>query len=289
MRDDGASPSDDPNPAAADESADGLTAEELRRGRESWWDAGFTRALVEAIPDGCRELVEVGCGLGHVARKVLPQAPGLSYLGVDVDRARLAETREDLEGGPLAERTRFVAGSGEALPLGDETTDVVLFCMTLQHVASPADALRESRRVLRPGGALVAAEPDNLGQRWFFDGPLEEVTRSFAAVIEQCREARAPADLAIGPQVPGLARAAGFGDVEMRVHAIFVTRYETARECRAKWEEMLRLFAHASDLPDNAPAVGACREALDRWLNAGDPERVGHCGTTVPVFVTIAG
>ena len=41
---------------------DGLTAEELRRGRENWWDAGFTRALVEAIPEETKKRLELLAG-----------------------------------------------------------------------------------------------------------------------------------------------------------------------------------------------------------------------------------
>lgn len=282
----GGSSASAPRPQSA--GSDGLTAQELRSGRENWWDVRFTRALLEAIPPKAVELVEVGCGLGHVARKVLPLASRLSYVGVDVDAARLAETRDDLEAGPLADRVRLVVGSGDALPLRNGSADVVLFCMTLQHVATPAEVLTESRRVLRRGGSLVAAEPDNLGQRWFFNGHLKDVTRAFLAVIERCRQVRAPADLSIGPRVPDLARAAGFADVDLRVHSIFATRQETAQACVARWHEMLRLFARASGLPETVPEVVACGETLDRWLAEADPSRLGQCGTTAPVFFTTA-
>jgi SAM-dependent methyltransferase len=267
---------------------DGLTAEELRRGRDDWWSASFTRALLEAIPAEARGLIEVGCGLGRVAKEVLPLAPRLSYLGVDVDAARIGEAAHDFEAGALADRTRFLVGRGEDLPLENESADVVLFCMTLQHVASPDMALREARRVLRPGGTLVAAEPDNPGQRWFFDGPLPEVTRTFSALIERCRKERAPADLAIGPRVPGLARAAGFGSVDLQVYAIFATRHESAQACADRWREMLGLFARSSGLAESAPQVADVTKAIDAWLAEGDPGRLGQCGTTAPVFITTA-
>ncbi len=60
----------------------------------------------------------------------------------------------------------------ERLPLDDASVDTVVTTWTLCSVGRPVDALREVRRVLRPGGALLFAEhglaPD-AGVRWWQD------------------------------------------------------------------------------------------------------------------------
>ncbi len=179
--------------------ADRPTAQELRKTREAWWDESFTRTLVECFPSDPSLLVDVGCGLATAADRLLPGLRALSYLGIDVDRGRLSEAEGDLAGAPWASRVRLAAGTAEALPVGDALVDVALSVATLQHLRDVPTALAEMVRVLRPGGRLIAAEPDNLGQRFYFDRPLDEFNRAYQELTAVCRAARRPADLSIGP------------------------------------------------------------------------------------------
>ncbi|WP_098959445.1 class I SAM-dependent methyltransferase [Pseudonocardia sp. N23] len=51
-----------------------------------------------------------------------------------------------------------IAADGETLPAEDGTVDSVVFTLVLCTVPDPAQALAEARRVLRPGGTLLALE-----------------------------------------------------------------------------------------------------------------------------------
>ena len=62
-----------------------------------------------------------------------------------------------------------------ALRLDDESADIVLSLMTLQHSRHVEDVVAEANRVLRVGGRFVTIEPDNLGQRFYFNGGLEVI------------------------------------------------------------------------------------------------------------------
>ena len=53
----------------------------------------------------------------------------------------------------------FRVASGEALPWPDATFDVVAFSNSLHHMPTPAAALAEAARALKPGGLLYVMEP----------------------------------------------------------------------------------------------------------------------------------
>jgi SAM-dependent methyltransferase len=100
-------------------------------------------------------VLSVGCGW-HPGRHLFPK-PGWHLTGVELEQSwiDLLVRAGDLDDG--------VAGRGGELDqLEDASFDVVLYRLVLHHIAyqgSLAPALSEARRLLRPGGALVAVEP----------------------------------------------------------------------------------------------------------------------------------
>ena len=120
--------------------------------------AGAQRALLAraALRPGERVL-DVACGTGLVtlaaARSVGPRGRvvGVDLSGVMVDSAARRACAHGLG------HTSFVRMDAEHLDLPDAGFDVVLCALGLMYVPDPAQALREMRRVLSPGGRLVAA------------------------------------------------------------------------------------------------------------------------------------
>jgi len=87
-------------------------------------------------------------------------------LGLDPHPRLLALAR----GRECRVRWTAVEGSAEALPLDDVSVDTVVSTWTLCSIPGAVHALREARRVLRPGGRLVFVEhglaPDENVRRW---------------------------------------------------------------------------------------------------------------------------
>jgi ubiquinone/menaquinone biosynthesis C-methylase UbiE len=81
-------------------------------------------------------------------RKVL----GIDPSPVFVDKAR--ELAQDLT------HVSFQTGDARALDLPDASFDLVVFHTVLCHIPEPERALREARRVLRPGGWLAIFDGD---------------------------------------------------------------------------------------------------------------------------------
>jgi SAM-dependent methyltransferase len=103
-----------------------------------------------------RHVLDVGCGEGHVARRLA--RAGAVVTGVEPTAALLAAARDAERRDPLG--IGYVAGRAEDLgDVGTGTVDAAVAVLVLHHVERLADALAELRRVLRPDGVLVAVLP----------------------------------------------------------------------------------------------------------------------------------
>lgn len=102
------------------------------------------------------DALSVGCGW-HPGRHLLPK-PAWRLVAADIDPER---PRHAVARGEADEGLQGAAGALGALPAA--CFDVVLHRLVLHHVAyaGPLEpVLAEARRLLRPGGALIAIEPN---------------------------------------------------------------------------------------------------------------------------------
>jgi len=100
------------------------------------WLRAEAEALAATYPDGYRVL-DAGCGK-RPYEALFPHAR--EYLGVDAES-------------PAAD----VQASVDAIPVPDASFDVVLCTQVLEHTHDPAAAVRELRRVVAPGGRVLAS------------------------------------------------------------------------------------------------------------------------------------
>jgi SAM-dependent methyltransferase len=100
------------------------------------------------------KLLDIGCGVAWLGEK-FPSYTGIDGSPEAVEIAR-ARGHEVIEG-----------DVDEPLPFADEAFDAVVMKDLLEHVADPVALVRETRRVLRPGGLVFASSPD--AQRWAWD------------------------------------------------------------------------------------------------------------------------
>ena len=104
--------------------------------------------LHTAIVDHVRGATDVlNIGAGGDVKQAIDRA-GVSVLSIDVDPKRSPDVVMDAQ---------------DMADFQDGRFDVVLLLEVLEHVADPARAISEIRRVLRPGGTLIGSTPFILG------------------------------------------------------------------------------------------------------------------------------
>jgi ubiquinone/menaquinone biosynthesis C-methylase UbiE len=95
-------------------------------------------------------LVDVGCGTGSLLRLLRQRHPGGRCVGVDVSAEMLSVARAQTDDAGIEYQT----ADANALPIGGESADVVVFLNTLHHLPEPEAALVEALRILKPGGTI---------------------------------------------------------------------------------------------------------------------------------------
>jgi len=150
-------------------------------------------------------VLEVGSGLGLLAREVAARTPQGEVIGIEYADAQLARAPRDVPS------LRFLQGDAHHLPFAEAQFDVVYCRYVLEHVADPALVLREMRRVLKPGGRVYALENDIVVTRWDPDCPrFDALWRQFVAL-----QAQLGGDGLIGKKLFRLFRQADFREITL--------------------------------------------------------------------------
>lgn len=114
----------------------------------------YRQKLIDLLPSGGK-LLEIGTGTGGLLMDLASR--GAEVIGVDHSPAMLEEARRRLaQNGITGVELRL--GEMAHLPIADLSIDCVVLNMALHHAADPISVLRETRRVLNPGGMLLIAD-----------------------------------------------------------------------------------------------------------------------------------
>ncbi len=116
------------------------------------WE-GLARAIIQLAPRG--RYVDLGIGDGLLTLMLADVASEVT--AVDVSPEMLARLRSRAAQKGVA-NLKTVEGDIQDLPLPDASFDVAVLSQALHHAAEPAQALREARRVLVPGGRLLVID-----------------------------------------------------------------------------------------------------------------------------------
>ncbi|MER7516661.1 methyltransferase domain-containing protein [Streptomyces sp. NPDC126499] len=163
--------------------------------------------LVPELRSGL-DVLDVGCGPGTITADLAARvAPG-RVTGVDAAadvlvKARAAAAERGLD------NVEFAVADVHALAFPDDSFDVVHAHQVLQHVGDPVQALREMRRVCRPGGVVAARDSDYGAFTWFPSTPGLDEWQALYRRVARANGGEPDA----GRRLLSWARRAGFTDV----------------------------------------------------------------------------
>ena len=100
--------------------------------------------------DAGATVVDIGCGTGALLRILRDRHAGVQTVGVDGSAEMISVAREQTDD----EAVVFHVADSAALPLDDNSADVVVLLNALHHFPRPQAAMSEVVRVLKPGGTV---------------------------------------------------------------------------------------------------------------------------------------
>lgn len=127
---------------------------------DRWDNTLFRAAILRYLSPGSRVL-DLGAGAG-----VLPQ---LNIRGIAQHVTGIDPSPRVLQNPHL---DSAYVGAAESLPFEADSFDVVVSANVFEHLTDPTGALREARRVLKPGGILLVKTPN----RWHYVALLSRLT-----------------------------------------------------------------------------------------------------------------
>ncbi|MEU0127913.1 MULTISPECIES: class I SAM-dependent methyltransferase [unclassified Streptomyces] len=217
-------------------------------------------------------VLDVGCGPGTITADIAALvAPG-RVTAVDTSREVLrSAARVTVERG--LDNVEFAVADVHALDFPDASFDVVHAHQVLQHVGDPVQALREMRRVCRPGGVVAARDSDYAAMAWYPEVPGMREWQELYGRVARANGGEPDA----GRRLLSWARQAGFTDITPTAAAwCFATPESRAwwsglwadRTTASGYAELAVDGGHASaeQLSDVARAWRAWGEEPDGWF-----------------------
>lgn len=252
----------------------------------TWRTAANSAAyLLPHLRDGM-SVLDVGCGPGTITVGLARLVGGAGrVLGVDAAPEALEPARRLARESGLG-NVSFTLGEVEELGFPDGTFDVVHAHQLLQHVGDPVAALREMRRVCRPGGLVAARDADYGAMSWFPEvAALEEWQRMYRLVA---RSNGAEPDA--GRRLRSWGRAAGFASVTASGSAWCYASVEEVRWWASLWADRVtasalhgqaveRGIATPAELEEMAAGFGTWAASGDAWFLVPHGELLGRVGS----------
>jgi len=174
---------------------------------------GFEDDLKHLSLTPSEHVLDVGCGSGAITRQIAEAVPDGKAVGADrepkyIEFARHKADLEDIR------NIQFEVGDALKLPFDDDSFDVVWSKHLLQFIRERDLALKEFKRVLRPGGRIVSCNYDGFGS--FFD-PTDKELQQQSDLWWEIADKEMGIDQNLGRKLPIMYLKAGLENIKVEI------------------------------------------------------------------------
>lgn len=200
-------------------------------------------------------LLDCGCGPGAITADLAKIVSPGHVTGIDIDESQIEFARNHasrLEIVNLDFRTADIY----KLLFSDDSFDGAFAHTTIQHLSDPVSALKEIKRVLKPGGVVGIRDDDVGGSIW---SPTNSLMQKGVTIFEKVWRHNG-GDPHFGRQQRQALRKAGFSNIKVSANCFYCDTSEAIEE----YGKFVVAMASAPNFRDQAVAINLCdKQFLD--------------------------
>ncbi|WP_432015403.1 methyltransferase domain-containing protein [Streptomyces cucumeris] len=227
----------------------------------TWRTAANSAAYLTGRLEPGMRILDIGCGPGTITADLAELVPEGEVVAVDADSGVLERARAVAEERGLS-HVRFAVADVHGLDHPDDSFDVVHAHQVLQHVGDPVRALREMRRVCRPGGLVAVRDSDYAAMTWHPSVPGMDEWLDLYRRVARANGGEPDA----GRRLRSWALAAGFTDLTATATAWCYATPEERSWWSGLWADRTVASGYARLAVDGGHTTEAgLREIADAW------------------------
>lgn len=230
--------------------------------RDYWWNDDYLELMAKRLNlSNCKTMVDVGCGYGYMSYKLSPfLSKDAKIYGFDLESKHIENAIQRINKVSNSQNVEFnfCVGDANNIGLADNTADITVCQTVLIHVKDPHHVIREMIRVTKPGGYVVAIEPNNSINSMIIDSVTpNNITERLEILEARMIMEKGKSELgegfnSIGDYIPQYFYEVGLKDTQVWLvdkACSFIPPYDTT-EKKARVEEYLQWIEQGQSVFD---------------------------------------
>ncbi|MGW2231340.1 class I SAM-dependent methyltransferase [Streptomyces formicae] len=231
----------------------------------TWRTAANSAAYLVGSLKPHMRVLDIGCGPGTITADLAALVPEGHVTGVDHAPGILAQARATAAGRGL-DNVEFAVADVHDLDYPDDSFCVVHAHQVLQHVGDPVRALREMRRVCKPGGIVAVRDSDYAAMTWYPDIPAMDDWLDLYRRVARANGGEPDA----GRRLKSWALEAGFTDITATAATWCYASADERAWWSGLWADRTLASAYAERAVESGHADGELlRTVSDAWREWG--------------------